>query len=123
MIQRPPRSTRTDTLFPYTTLFRSPHVYSRIGQPDSCTFGTRGKNLVPRSNPAILRFCCSNKANQFAVSVLWECLIRHPPIADEVEYKLIIPALRIGKKDNSLSSSKNLGETHKQLTQDRKSVE
>src|SRR3546814_11703888 len=23
MIQRPPRSTRTDTLFPYTTLFRS----------------------------------------------------------------------------------------------------
>src|SRR3546814_7644835 len=28
MIRRPPRSTRTDTLFPYTTLFRS--VFSRI---------------------------------------------------------------------------------------------
>src|SRR3546814_9187888 len=26
MIRRPPRSTRTDTLFPYTTLFRSPTV-------------------------------------------------------------------------------------------------
>src|SRR3546814_20939352 len=26
MIRRPPRSTRTDTLFPYTTLFRSPLV-------------------------------------------------------------------------------------------------
>src|SRR3546814_15532799 len=26
MIRRPPRSTRTDTLFPYTTLFRSSHV-------------------------------------------------------------------------------------------------
>src|SRR3546814_4212319 len=25
MIRRPPRSTRTDTLFPYTTLCRSPH--------------------------------------------------------------------------------------------------
>src|SRR3546814_1394179 len=25
MIRRPPRSTRTDTLFPYTTLFRSPN--------------------------------------------------------------------------------------------------
>src|SRR3546814_20667582 len=25
MIRRPPRSTRTDTLFPYTTLFRSGH--------------------------------------------------------------------------------------------------
>src|SRR3546814_7268369 len=26
MIRRPPRSTRTDTLFPYTTLFRSRHA-------------------------------------------------------------------------------------------------
>src|SRR3546814_20602821 len=26
MFRRPPRSTRTDTLFPYTTLFRSRHV-------------------------------------------------------------------------------------------------
>src|SRR3546814_10698174 len=27
MIRRPPRSTRTDTLFPYTTLFRSTGVF------------------------------------------------------------------------------------------------
>src|SRR3546814_1800851 len=27
MIRRPPRSTRTDTLFPYTTLFRSHPLY------------------------------------------------------------------------------------------------
>src|SRR3546814_9122643 len=26
MIRRPPRSTRTDTLFPYTTLFRSAYI-------------------------------------------------------------------------------------------------
>src|SRR3546814_20225132 len=37
MIRRPPRSTRTDTLFPYTTLFRS-RLYAagdldRLGQP------------------------------------------------------------------------------------------
>src|SRR3546814_11664894 len=30
MIRRPPRSTRTDTLFPYTTLFRSSKV-SQLG--------------------------------------------------------------------------------------------
>src|SRR3546814_4847329 len=30
MIRRPPRSTRTDTLFPYTTLFRSEQVYSKV---------------------------------------------------------------------------------------------
>src|SRR3546814_14704608 len=29
MIRRPPRSTRTDTLFPYTTLFRSERVLLR----------------------------------------------------------------------------------------------
>src|SRR3546814_15740058 len=29
MIRRPPRSTRTDTLFPYTTLFRSPRTSER----------------------------------------------------------------------------------------------
>src|SRR3546814_15772610 len=30
MIRRPPRSTRTDTLFPYTTLFRSVRESRRI---------------------------------------------------------------------------------------------
>src|SRR3546814_16142559 len=36
MIRRPPRSTRTDTLFPYTTLFRSesaPSVTGADGKP------------------------------------------------------------------------------------------
>src|SRR3546814_3012012 len=32
MIRRPPRSTRTDTLFPYTTLFRSTERHA-IGDP------------------------------------------------------------------------------------------
>src|SRR3546814_3021428 len=32
MIRRPPRSTRTDTLFPYTTLFRSTLLRSQIAQ-------------------------------------------------------------------------------------------
>src|SRR3546814_2489809 len=33
MIPRPPRSTRTDTLFPYTTLFRSVPPLPRALQP------------------------------------------------------------------------------------------
>src|SRR3546814_19699472 len=32
MIRRPPRSTRTDTLFPYTTLFRS-EIRDRLFEP------------------------------------------------------------------------------------------
>src|SRR3546814_1067680 len=68
MIRRPPRSTRTDTLFPYTTLFRSadlrahPRVrtQSKLGQivqgsdplsdgpNDECTVGA-GIHFQPRS--------------------------------------------------------------------------
>src|SRR3546814_14738091 len=33
MIRRPPRSTRTDTLFPYTTLFRSRHQHEQKRHP------------------------------------------------------------------------------------------
>src|SRR3546814_1588427 len=33
MIRRPPRSTRTDTLYPYTTLFRSVAVHPQRDQP------------------------------------------------------------------------------------------
>src|SRR3546814_308601 len=46
MIRRPPRSTRTDTLFPYTTLFRSAAtlrtVYSVVGIPIS----SQGRRLL-----------------------------------------------------------------------------
>src|SRR3546814_8846100 len=43
MIRRPPRSTRTDTLFPYTTLFRSAHP-ARGGRHagDARRAGSRG---------------------------------------------------------------------------------
>src|SRR3546814_10690984 len=36
MIRRPPRSTRTDTLFPYTTLFRSACFSSVARDADPC---------------------------------------------------------------------------------------
>src|SRR3546814_19455997 len=40
MIRRQPRSTLTDTLFPYTTLFLSPSVHARLG--DLARAGARG---------------------------------------------------------------------------------
>src|SRR3546814_8766806 len=36
MIRHPPRSTRTDTLFPYTTLFRSPPGQPEPGAVANC---------------------------------------------------------------------------------------
>src|SRR3546814_12370668 len=53
MIRRPPRSTRTDTLFPYTTLFRSTVAELRTGnlskptaRPD-CSAAVPGAALPP----------------------------------------------------------------------------
>src|SRR3546814_18869265 len=46
MIRRPPRSTRTDTLFPYTTLFRS--SVERILKSTIYT-GTYAYNRAPKS--------------------------------------------------------------------------
>src|SRR3546814_2098188 len=54
MLLRPPRSTRTDTLFPYTTLFRSGCAVLRQGACSpfqgaaSCAFPHRGAVTAPR---------------------------------------------------------------------------
>src|SRR3546814_6220741 len=42
MIRRPPRSTRTDTLFPYTTLFRSHDARCGAGKIAARDRGARG---------------------------------------------------------------------------------
>src|SRR3546814_20583643 len=47
MIGRPPRITRTDTLFPYTTLFRS----ERIGRPDDMRRAAPDKAGTPVEDP------------------------------------------------------------------------
>src|SRR3546814_20146181 len=44
MIRRPPRSTRTDTLFPYTTLFRSGNGDHDVGE-------LAGFHLAPPGRP------------------------------------------------------------------------
>src|SRR3546814_4807773 len=59
MIRRPPRSTRTDTLFPYTTLFRSrngltalaPALAAKLGEDHTLALDALGKV----SNTALTR--------------------------------------------------------------------
>src|SRR3546814_11519926 len=55
MIRRPPRSTRTDTLFPYTTLFRSDGygAYKHIEAPDR------------KGGPGTLAFCWAHVRRGF----------------------------------------------------------
>src|SRR3546814_2828086 len=51
MIRRPPRSTRTDTLFPYTTLFRSVQHF-----PDATPPHAMRARAQPGLLPARLRY-------------------------------------------------------------------
>src|SRR3546814_15494697 len=60
MIRRPPRSTRTDTLFPYTTLFRSLALYEPAAH--------REDSFLYALNPGVAKPC-------FAAWALW-CLGR-----------------------------------------------
>src|SRR3546814_20140814 len=48
MIRRPPRSTRTDTLFPYTTLFRSLRGIERMGEALFGADADRAPGMVKR---------------------------------------------------------------------------
>src|SRR3546814_7955638 len=48
MITRPPSSTRTDTLFPYTTRFRSIQIYDQVDRPD-----LKYPAFVPRQLPDV----------------------------------------------------------------------
>src|SRR3546814_18814700 len=58
MIRRPPRSTRTDTLFPYTTLFRSP--WSAVA-------------------------CQSGRGEKIMTTATEELSQRDPAVADEIQ--------------------------------------
>src|SRR3546814_6477159 len=54
MIRRPPRSTRTDTLFPYTTLFRSKHPVEKGANPGGHHGAVATTFLLTLTNPMTL---------------------------------------------------------------------
>src|SRR3546814_78105 len=81
MLPRPPRSTRTDTLFPYTTLFRSGRQRARVGL----------RELLPARRS---RFAPMPAEIEIALPVIWqfddkaaECLlVAHHRLAGRIEF-------------------------------------
>src|SRR3546814_8150550 len=73
MIRRPPRSTRTDTLFPYTTLFRSTKssgdTMARGGLYKSDVQKARATLLVQGKHPSIdaLRVALGNTGSKTTI--------------------------------------------------------
>src|SRR3546814_6274097 len=64
MIRRPPRSTRTDTLFPYTTLFRSQDAARR--DLSSAHGGGAAEQIGPVGNDQRLTRLAAHQRAQFA---------------------------------------------------------
>src|SRR3546814_5329595 len=69
MIRRPPRSTRTDTLFPYTTLFRSPFSspYPEVAVASSVT--PSGGKLAGKHQLGMLCVAATNTAGYDALAI------------------------------------------------------
>src|SRR3546814_12508951 len=100
MIRRPPRSTRTDTLFPYTTLFRSQRLVAAALDTAGCVPGggamadgqqpahrlptllvLASSRIAFRRRHAASRLCCSadSVGPAYAIDpriVLWDSISR-----------------------------------------------
>src|SRR3546814_7467890 len=76
MIRRPPRSTRTDTLFPYTTLFRSGHLVLDRSRHEHDPFAqqTRKNVEAPLSAVRLLNDDGNKRAQWIGNSVVHETL-------------------------------------------------
>src|SRR3546814_3360820 len=88
MIRRPPRSTRTDTLFPYTTLFRS------VRQPGFC------QKLLERFRKPIVS-TSANLSGQSAPSGPEEVT---PELLNGVDYIVPVEAASAGQVNNTKNS-------------------
>src|SRR3546814_3145558 len=96
MIRRPPRSTRTDTLFPYTTLFRS-------SMKDPANAPTEA---VKRSDSSDSRRLCSTPRSEEHTSEL-QSLMR-------ISYAVF--CLKKKKKRQTMKLKKNKKETNSEST-------
>src|SRR3546814_5236077 len=94
MIRRPPRSTRTDTLFPYTTLFRS---YALVPSPyreadERHPEGTRQRHQEVQHALSVRRHCRHDQ------------VVRVPVFAAEPRRELPRPARRSEEHTSELQS-------------------
>src|SRR3546814_20702471 len=87
MIRRPPRSTRTDTLFPYTTLFRSALTLKSAIETAHATI-----HQVAQSQPQ-----CAGMGTTIVVAALHDDRIAIAYVGDSRLYRLRHGALEIGR--------------------------
>src|SRR3546814_16520116 len=103
MIRRPPRSTRTDTLFPYTTLFRShgkpgdgrPLPAERRASPFFCEKILK-RHIVQhrvRKQPLQLRVLILEREEPLRLRHLETAILGHPVVDRCFRYLVSLPQL------------------------------
>src|SRR3546814_10337786 len=94
MIRRPPRSTRTDTLFPYTTLFRSLRAFlrQRLGEAVNAGFGSGVIHLAILPRLAVDRPDIDDPAPA-AFAHAGKHRLRHVKAAAEIDVDDFLPHL------------------------------
>src|SRR3546814_14284982 len=98
MIRRPPRSTRTDTLFPYTTLFRSA---CRGWQPHACLrqAGRPSTPVCPMHEPIQNQFDLSSLDLADILGTIEEEVrvrLGEGEVAEYIESLAAVPLVRFG---------------------------
>src|SRR3546814_8487746 len=104
MIRRPPRSTRTDTLFPYTTLFRS-HPDIRISLDTGTAlarFDDGGPDLALRHGPG---HWPGLKARHLMDDALFPVAAPSLPVVDGIAGPGDLLAFPLDRKSTRLNSS------------------
>src|SRR3546814_7683370 len=124
MIRRPPRSTRTDTLFPYTTLFRSrlvtsaflPHVFApaEIECPQSYQERGNAGNESPRVSTFI-----NDGANDYTDWYLiggsrYREQIGRAHVCTQVTNAQLVCSLELEKKNSKILKYQNIYIKHRQ---------
>src|SRR3546814_20711521 len=92
MIRRPPRSTRTDTLFPYTTLFHLP--LRRLEMPEGKKEYLYSVYLVPLGNEAL-----KEKAREIGAKIKFDREVGAYELVTEGLAKKDVTALKAALSD------------------------
>src|SRR3546814_9328529 len=115
MIRRPPRSTRTDTLFPYTTLFRSKATEETFPIIDGERFSVPGDRATLAADGSIMMLgrdsmVVNTGGEKVFVEEVEEVLRSHPAVADA----LVVgrPSERFGQEVVGDRKSTRLNSSH-----------